>query len=314
MKPVIFAFAAFAAAFVWLVPAPAQQPAEGYLLGPDDRVSVNVRDVKEIEFKPALIDAAGNLELPYVGKLRAAGLSTGDLAKAIAERLKDYINDPNVTVEVTDYGSQPVSVIGAVNKPGVYQLRGRKTLIEVLALAEGLRNDAGYSITITRQREWGAIPLPGATADADGSFSARASIAAIMDARSPGANIPVRPHDVIAIPRAEMVYVVGCVRKPGGFVLGEKESITVLQAVSMAEGLDHAAASRDARIIRTVAGAAKPSEIPVNVEKILANKEPDQGLQSSDILFVPTSATKNAALRSVEVAIQMATGIVIWRR
>jgi polysaccharide export outer membrane protein len=108
--------------------------------------------------------------------------------------------------------------------------------------------------------------------------------------------------------------VVGCVRKPGGVVLGEKESITVLQAVSLAEGLDHGAASRDARIIRTVAGAAKATEIPVNVEKILANKEPDQGLQSSDILFVPTSVTKNAALRSAEAALQMATGIVIFRR
>ena len=314
MKPAISALVAFVAAVPWLVPASAQQAVDGYMLGSDDRVSVSVRDVKEIEFKPALIDAAGNLELPYAGKLHAAGLTTGDLAKVVAERLKDYINDPHVTVEVTEYGSQPVSVIGAVNKPGVYQLRGRKTLIEVLGLAEGLRNDAGHSITITRRKEWGSIPLPGATADPDGPFSARADVAAIMDARSPGANIPIRPHDVIAVPRAEMVYVVGCVRKPGGFVLGEKESITVLQALSMAEGLDHAAASREARIIRAVTGAAKPTEIPVNLENILANKEPDQNLQTNDILFIPNSATKSAALRSVEVAIQMATGIVIWRR
>ena len=116
------------------------------MLGSDDRVSVSVRDVKEIEFKPALIDAAGNLELPYAGKLHAAGLTTGDLAKVVAERLKDYINDPHVTVEVTEYGSQPVSVIGAVNKPGVYQLRGRKTLMKFSASRKDCGTTPGIAL------------------------------------------------------------------------------------------------------------------------------------------------------------------------
>lgn len=290
----------------------AQSPAEPYLLGPDDQIAINIRDVKEIEFKPARIDLAGDLQLNYIGKVHAAGLTTEALAGTLAERLKEFINDPNVTVEVTDYGSQPVSVIGAVNKPGVYQLRGRKTLVEVLALAEGLRSDAGYNLSITRQREWGPIPLPGATSDPNAAFSAQANLAAIMDARSPGANILVRPHDLIAIPRAAMVYVVGSVKRSGGFVLGEKESLSVLQAISMAEGLDNTASARNSRIIRSVEG--QRTEIPVNVQKILANKEPDRRLEADDILFIPNSASKSAALRSVEAAIQMATGVVIWRR
>src|SRR5260370_22484639 len=116
-----------------------EEVAAGYLLGPNDQVSVNLRDVKEIDFKPVRIDSAGNIQLHYVGKLKAAGLTVEELAKFIAARLTDFVNDPVVTVEVTDFGSQPVSVMGAVNKPGVYQLRGRQTLVEVLSSAEGLR-------------------------------------------------------------------------------------------------------------------------------------------------------------------------------
>jgi len=295
--------------------AGAAQPAASYLLGPDDQVSVNLRDVKEIEFKPVRIDSAGNLQLHYVGKLRAAGLTVEELAKAIADRLKDYVNDPNVTVEVTDFGSQPVSVMGAVNKPGVYQLKGSKSLVEVLSLAEGLRTDAGYSIRITRHNEYGPIPLANAAPDSGGNFSvAEVSVSAIMGARNPAANILIRPHDVVSVPRAEMVYVVGSVRRPGGFVLGEKESMTVLQAVSMAEGLERTAAPGDSKIIRTTEGAAKRIELPVNLKKVLSNQESDQRLLPNDILFVPNSTTKSVAARSVEAAIQLATGVVIFRR
>jgi polysaccharide export outer membrane protein len=296
-------------------PLVAGQPAVSYLLGPDDQVSVNLRDVKEIEFKPVRIDSAGNLQLHYVGKLHAAGLTVEELAKAIADRLTDYVNNPNVTVEVTEFGSQPVSVMGAVNKPGVYQLKGNKSLVEVLSLAEGLRNDAGYSIRITRHKEYGPIPLPNATSDSGGEFSVgEVSVSAIMEARNPGTNILIRAHDVISVPRAEMVYVVGSVRRPGGFVLGEKESMSVLQAISMAEGIDRTAAPGDAKIIRTPASGAKRVEIPVNVKKVLASQEPDPRLLPNDILFIPNSTTKSVAARSVEAAIQLATGVVIFRR
>ena len=307
-------FASLAAGMPSPVPARAGQPADGYVLGPDDQVNVSLRDVKEVEFKPVRIDSAGNIQLHYAGKLRAAGLTVEELAKAIADRLKDYVNDPNVTVEVTDYGSQPVSVMGAVNKPGVYQLRGRKTLVEVLALAEGLRNDAGHRIRITRHSEWGAIPLPNVRQDPSGQFSVvELSTAAFMQSQSPAANMLMRPHDVVSVPRAELVYVVGAVRKPGGFVLGEKEWLTVLQAVSMAEGLDSGAAPQGAKIIRAAEDSSKRMEISVNIRKVLTSKEADQHLLPNDILFVPNSASKGVAARSIEAAIQMATGVVIFR-
>jgi polysaccharide biosynthesis/export protein len=298
-----------------ITPARCEQPANRYILGPADQISVNLRDVKEIEFKPVRIDDSGNIDLHYVGKLRAAGLTVDDLAKAISVRLRDYINDPNVTVEVTDYGSQPVSVMGAVNKPGVYQLRGTKTLVEVLALAEGPRNDAGHSVRITRHSEFGTIPLLNARLDASGQFStAEVSIADMMEARRPEANILVKPHDILSVPRAEMVYVVGGVRRPGGFVLGEKESLSVLQAIAMAEGLERTSAPGGSKIIRRTEDGADRAEITINIKKILSGKEPDRRLMPNDILFVPDSTTKSVAARSVEAAIQMATGVVIFRR
>ncbi len=285
-----------------------------YVLGPGDQVSVSVRGVKEIEYKPVRVDETGEIELQYTGKFRAAGLTSGQVANKIASKLAEFVNDPKVIVEITDYGSQPVSVLGAVTKPGVYQLKGQKTLFEVLSLAEGLRNDAGNNILITRRREWGRIPLPGAGDDAGGEFSvAKVSVKALLEGKVPQANIPMKPRDVISVPRGEMVYVVGGVRRAGGFVLGEKESVTVLQALSMAEGLIQTASPRHARILRAAEGSAQRAEIPVDIKKILSNKMADQPLLPNDILFIPDSTAKSAGMRSLETAIQMATGVVVWR-
>jgi polysaccharide export outer membrane protein len=297
-------------AFLW-----GDEPAPTYLLGPEDQIEVSLRGVKEIEFKPARIDEQGDVELHYVGKLHAAGLTAGQLAARIADRLKEFVNDPMVTVEVTEFGSQPVSVMGAVNKPGVYQLRGHKTLIEVLSMAEGMRNDAGYIIKVTRAREWGPIPLATSASDETGQYSvAEVSVKSIIDGKSPQANILMRPHDVISVPRGEMVYVVGSVKRPGGFMLGEKESLSVLQAISLAEGLDTTAAPQNAKIIRSAESSSQRLEIAVNVKRILSSKEQDRPLQANDILFVPNSASKSVAIRTAEAAVEMATGIAIYRR
>jgi len=286
-----------------------------YLLGPGDQVSVSLRDLKEIEFKPARIDLDGNLWLHYAGRIPAAGLSAEELATVIEERLRSVVNNPRVTVEVSEFGSQPVSVLGAVNRPGIHQLRGHKTLIEVLSMAEGLRNEAGNNIMITRAKSAGRIPLPNSKEDASGQYNvAQVNLKALLEAKNPKANILIRPNDVISVPRAELVYVVGSVRKPGGFPLAERETLSVLQAISLAEGVDATAASQNARILRQPQGGGQRVEITVNVKKILASREPDQALQPNDILFIPNSTFKSWGLRTVEAGIQIATGVVIFRR
>jgi polysaccharide export outer membrane protein len=286
-----------------------------YTLGPGDRIAVYLRDLKEIEIKPASVQLDGTVDLQYAGVVRAQDLTSQQLAAEIEQRLKTIVRQPRVSVEVIEYGSQPVSVLGAANKPGVHQLRGRKNLVEVLALAEGLKPEAGNTIKITRPKASGDIPLPNRKIDPSGEYAtAEVSVKALLDAKTPEANIRIRANDIVSIPRAELIYVLGNVRKPGGFPLAERESLTILQALSLAEGMQPASAPQSARILRSKNAAEAAQEIPIDVKAILARKAPDQPLEPNDILFIPGSAAKSLGLRALDAGIQIGTGVVIWRR
>jgi polysaccharide export outer membrane protein len=292
----------------------AEAPAS-YVLGPEDQISVRALEADEISDKPVQIDGAGYISLPLVGRVRAQGLTTHQLEQSLTEALKTHLEHPMVSVSITDFRSQPVSVAGAVNNPSVQQLRGKKTLIEVISMSGGLRPDAGYSVKLTRQGIWGRIPLPNATEDPTGNFSvAEVSVQSLMDARNPAENILIRPNDVILVPRAEVVYVIGEVRKAGGFPLRERETMTVLQALALAEGLDRFPALHRAMILRGGVGQTGRAEISVDLGRILAGKADDLPLRPDDILFIPSNGVKKASIRAVEAAIQMGTGVVIWGR
>jgi len=207
-----------------------------YLLGPDDQLEISGPELTDVSNKPVRIDGEGDVEVPLAGRVHVAGLTVQQTERDLDKVLTKYIRNPQVVVNVAEVRSQPVSVLGAVNSPGVHQVQGRKTVLEMLASAGGVRQDAGYSIRITRQLEWGCIPLPAAQLDASGKFSvAEVNLRKIMDAKSPEENIQIFPHDVISVPKAEMVYVIGEVHRSGGFVLGEHKSISVLQALSLAD-------------------------------------------------------------------------------
>jgi polysaccharide export outer membrane protein len=290
-------------------------PAPAYVLGPGDVITIRALDADEISDKPIRLGANGFITLPLVGRVRAGGLTTEQLEAALAMRLKPLIRNPEVSVSVVEQRSQPVSIIGSVNAPGVQQLQGSKTLVEMLSLAGGVRQDAGYAIKITRRRQWGPIPAPGAAPDVTGRFSiAEINLKEILEARNPAGNIQIMPDDVISVPRAEMVYVIGEVKKSGGFTIGERESLSTLQALSLAEGLNVTAAPQNARILRLNPGAPKRTEISVDLRRILAGKDIDVQLDPDDILFVPGSKSKNVAIRSLEAAVQIGTGIAIYHR
>lgn len=299
----------------WVALASPQTLPSVYILGADDELTVNVLDLKDIGAKPARIDLEGNIDLPLVGRVHAGGLTVEQLKTELTARLRKYLKKPQVNVAVTEFRSQPVSVLGAINKPGVHQLQGRKTLFEVLSMAEGLRTDAGNKILISRHATWGKIPLPQAGTDESGKFSVAEVLASsIMAGKNPGENIQIMPNDVISVPRADLIYVVGSVRHSGGFVLGERERLSVLQALSLAEGLDASAAPQRAKIIRHIEGSTNRTEIAVNLKKVLTGKSEDVALQANDILFVPSNGPKAAGLRALEAAVQMSTGLVIYRR
>lgn len=285
-----------------------------YLLGPDDQLVVSAPELTEFANKPARIDGEGDVQVPLVGRVHVAGLTAEQAEQELDKVLSKYIRDPQVVVNVSEVRSQPVSVLGAVNTPGVHQVQGHKTLLEMLAMAGGIRQDAGYSVRVTRQKDWGCLPLPGAKLDPSGQFSvAEVNLKKIMDAKDPTENIQILPHDVITVPKAEMVYVIGDVRRSGGFVLGEHQSISVLQALSLAEGLNGTADTRHAKILRLKREADQREELPVDVKSLLAGKKQDVSLQADDILFIPGSTGKKAALRAVEAIVQAGTGMAIWR-
>ena len=289
--------------------------ASRYILGPGDALLINVLEADEIPSGPILIDTGGRVSLPMVGHIRAAGLTTEQFAVALTEELLEYIRRPQIAVSVAEFRSQPVSVIGAVGKPGVHYLRGPKTLAEVLSLAEGLRDDAGHRVQVTRRREWGPIPIAGASDDSTGQFSiAEIDLDAVIEGHGPEQNLFVLPHDVVSVPRAETVYVVGAVQRAGGFVLKEREEGSVLQALSLAGGLDRNAAPARARILRAASGGLERSELPIDLKRIMAGKSADVPLRPDDVLFVPRSGAKIAAGKVAEAALRAMTGVIIWRR
>ena len=294
---------------------PAAPPRGTYLLGPDDVISIRAVDAEEISDKSIRIGSTGYINLPMVGRVQAAGLTTEELEKELTTRLKPFIRNPEVSVNVVELRSQPVSVIGAVATPGVHQLQGRKTLVEVLSMAGGVRADSGYSVKITRQKEWGQIPLPNAAMDPTGQFSiAEVNLKQIMAAKNPAENILIMPNDVISVPRAEMIYVIGDVKRAGGFVLGEKANMSVLQALSMASGLERTAASSKARILRaSTSSDLTRTEVAVNLKKILAGKDQDVPMEPEDILFVPGNKYKTISIRALEAGLSVGTGLAIYR-
>lgn len=294
-----------------------QVPASKYVLGSGDELAIRGVGIDELDAdikdaKPFTVDVSGDINMPLVGKVRAAGLTVDQLESEITRELKVYVNEPRIAITVVEYRSQPVSVLGSVNTPGIISLNGPSNLEQVLSKAGGLRTDAGNMIYITRRSDMGTIPLPSDKMDATGQFNT-ASIAVndMLDARKPTENIIIKPTDVITVPKADLVYVLGSVHKPGGFVLNAKKNITVLQALSMAEGLERTSSPKRAKIIRQNGDGSK-TEIALNISNVMKGKSPDMALLSDDVLFVPNSTGKSIAYRGIEAAIQTGSGIAIF--
>jgi polysaccharide export outer membrane protein len=284
-----------------------------YILGPEDLITVRVFAADDIPDKPAQVDNNGSVTLPMIGSVHAAGLTVEQFQANLVIAYKKYFKDPQVTVQVNEFHSQPVSVAGNVTTPGVVQLKGNRNLMEVIGQAGGLRADAGDTVLITRNLSEGPIPVQGAFTDSTGKYSiAHINIRSVMSGKDPEGNIMIKPHDVITVNRARMVYVLGNVTRPGGYVMSENETMSVTQAVALAGGWDKTAALSSARILRADGGAQR-EQIPLNVKKIMENKSPDLELRPDDIVYVPNSLGKQMGARGLEAAIGLGTGVLIWR-
>jgi polysaccharide biosynthesis/export protein len=288
---------------------------QDYRLGPEDTLTIQVLDVADIPDRPVRIDKNGFIDLPLVGRIKAAGQTPSELETSMAQKLTRFVRNPRVSIHVAEYHSSPVSVLGEVNTPGVYQLSGPKHLLEMLSTAGGLKPDAGSVVEITREVNEDTAALPNSTKDSSGQYmTAEIDLTALLAGKTPADNILVQPKDVISIPKADLIYVVGDVKKAGGFTLRSKEKLTVLQALSLAEGLERTAAAKKSKILRKSASSADRTEIPVDLNKMLASQMPDVPLQADDILVVPNNAARSVALRTVEAVVQVGTGVAIYRR
>ena len=248
----------------------AAEDRSSYVLGPDDQIVINGVEMDEFAGKTLQIGRDGLITVPMLGTIKAGGITVREFESALRTKLRVVVRDPIVSVTVTEPRSQPISVLGSVNNAGVHQLRGEKSLTEAIALAGGIRQDAGYKIKIVRQEEWGRFDLKSAHSEEGARFSvAEVNLKDVLDAAIPKENIRIMPHDVITVPRGEMVYVVGEVMKAGGFVLNDNESMSVLQALALAGGYRRCYSEQET-VLRMVPGSKHRAErSSVNMQQLI---------------------------------------------
>jgi polysaccharide export outer membrane protein len=278
------------------------QPPE-YALGAGDLIKIDVFDIPELS-RQIRIGPGGYISMPLIQqRILAGGLTPYQLESNIADLLKaqGLVSHPQVSVFVMQRDSQPITVIGAVEHPLVFQAQRPTTLLEVLSAAGGLTDTAGDYLTISRPQKDGK------------SHVDRVDLRDLIDRGDPEANVPVSGGDIITVPKAGIVYVVGAVNRPGGFVIqNDTDQMTALKALALAGGAKSASKPQDAVIIRK-GKAGQGREIAVNVKNILNRKAEDVRLLPNDILFIPDSAGKKALVKAAEAALSVTTGIVILR-
>jgi polysaccharide export outer membrane protein len=286
---------------------------EHYVLGPGDEISVWARDAEEISARPYRVGQDGTIRLPILGRLTVAGFNTAEVERDLLKLMDSYFFDPEIAVSVTDFRSQPVSIMGAVRNPGVIQLRGPTTIAEAISMAGGLAGNAGNTARLSRRLEEGAIPLETAKPDTSENYSvAIVNLGDIVNGTNRESNIELKPNDILMVDNAEMVYVLGQVNRAGGFVL-EESHVSVLQAVAMAQGWTDGASPGSAVILRVVADRKMRHQLKVDLKKVMRGEEEDLMMQPNDILFLPGSGGKKLAMALLQTGTAVLTSVAVWR-
>jgi len=252
---------------------------ESLLIGPGDLLHITVFREPDLEQKVRVKDS-GEIDLDLAGTVKLSGLTPHDAAKAIAQLYMQnhFLNHPQVSVFIEEYATQSISVLGQVNKPGAFTVTTMRSLLDVLAMSGGLTEMADRHITIQR-------------ADHSGNI-------VVFLANNPPVNARaaemVYPGDTVLVPKAGIVYVLGDVGRPGGYIMQDDSNLTVMQAVALAAGANRTAKEDAARLIRKVNGSYQESAVPLrDIEK---GKKPDMQLEADDVLYVPFSMAKDVVL------------------
>jgi polysaccharide export outer membrane protein len=257
-------------------PGAAAAETEEHPVGPEDLLEISVFEIPDLS-RTVRVSAKGTISLPLLGEMRVDGLSSMQLESKLREELtKRYLQDPQVSVFVREYGSKKVSVIGAVGKPRVYEMLGPRTLLEVLSEAGGLTPQAGAELYVIRPGKEGA----------EGK-RLTVSVDDLMINRNPALNLAIQPGDIISAPndRPSYVYVDGAVKTPGRIEQLASRPITLLQAVAKAGGTTDRANLKGVQILRQKEGGTQTS-IQANLKRIRQGKDPDPILQDGDVVVV----------------------------
>jgi polysaccharide biosynthesis/export protein len=257
------------------------QSGESLRIGPGDQIHVTVVDSPELDQHPRVTDA-GEVPLIGVGAVKIAGLTPAEAAAAVHDKLiaAHYLNHPEVTVTVEQYATQTVSVLGQVRASGAYPIGTARPVVDVLALAGGLNEVADRNIVIERRGD-PDHPLHYNLAN-DGVLALQTSVL-------------VYPGDTVMVPKAGIVYVLGDVNRPGGFVMDNNSTeLTLLQALARAGGVSRTAKQGHAKLLRK--DATGYHETQLSLGEIQKGKQQDIALAPGDVLYVPFSYAKNIAV------------------
>ncbi|SRR5579884_63243 len=280
MKRLTVLFAFFACGLLFSLQQ-ARCEDESLKIGPGDTVHIKVLEASELE-QVAKVTDAGQVPLVLGGNVTLAGLTPAEAASVIEKALRDggFVLHPHVTVLIEQYATQNVSVLGQVRSPGTYPIGTPRTVVDVLSLAGGVTELADRKITIERRASGEKISY----------FLSNQSKTALDD------NVKVYPGDIVMVPKADVVYVLGDVGRPGGIVMNTNDSrLSVLEAISMAGGtLPHAVPSHTRMVRRQADGTYVEMTLPLS--DMQKGKKPDVQLQANDIIYVPFSYGRNAAL------------------
>jgi polysaccharide biosynthesis/export protein len=262
-------------------------------LGPGDLLDVSVYNVPELTSK-VRIGTSGEIYLPLIDYIHVADLTVDEAQNLVEKRLQDggFVRNPHVTIFLDESASQGVTIIGEVVRPGIYPALGNRRLYDLISAAGGFSQSAGRNISVIRKQSTKPITvnLPRNLADD------------VQD------NIDILPGDTITVPKAPVVYVVGDVGHPAGLLI-DNGHLTVLQALALAGGPNRTAKLGAVSIIRKGPTGMVQTRIPL--KKMLRAEAPDMNLQADDILFVPLSGIRSAAVTGVDAAISATAGLAV---
>ena len=264
-------------------------------IGPGDGISVTVFDISQLsgEFR---VSQSGKVDMPLIGKVNVAGLTADEAAAKIQEKLKNggFVLHPQVSVLISQYTTQGADVMGQVSRPGIYPTLGTRRLLDMITLAGGVTNSAGNLVTIIHRN--------------DPHHPEHLALAQTAKGYNVQANPVILPGDTIVVQKAGIVYILGDVQRPGGYLINNNEPVSLMQALSLAGGNTVTSDIRDVRLIRKVHSGKE--EVKLNLKKIYLGKEADIAIDDGDIVYVPASNVKTFIYRGFNGLISTANTAV----